>query len=528
MSSWDYSRIGLMFDGKVNDEKMVRDAMECLGFKEIEDLYILDTGVKGPKWKTTESSCFINYDNEDEVEVDDIMYVLNVLFTDIYIYSVIAKGNDTSDFYSGFELTCDMSKSKQIGRDFNYCYSNNIAWGQRVKESELLKKGVLQCTYKFDKGEFEDKVSAKMLETMLDNCEKRGLDFLADKIKAIQENRNKKPLFKKGIKHIKISEFENRIDLIEVVIPEGVVSIGFDAFKGCENLEKVVIPQSVEDVHYTTFEDTPFMRKLAAENNGFVIVNNILATYIGTDKNVVIPDNVKKISWGALEYNENIETLFIPQSVKEIGRYACKGCSNLREVIIDDTNVNMDELIFDHCTSLENVIVGKSVKKIPKNCFYDCPNIKKIEILNPECVLGSKVFGSLIYGAYYPEVLYETSPDIPARMSEADVVGYIKWDKVIKEIQARMLMTIGGKIINPYYEKYVDRAMVNEYAGMMKEMITEKEPLKTYNGVTNFLLLFADNISDENYKILSNWIKANPKAKKAIDLLTKNKMIEKR
>lgn len=36
--------------------------------------------------------------------------------------------------------------------------------------------------------------------------------------------------------------------LSEIVIPDGVTSIGFEAFRGFSNLEKVVIPDSVTTI----------------------------------------------------------------------------------------------------------------------------------------------------------------------------------------------------------------------------------------------------------------------------------------
>ncbi|MBR3029673.1 MAG: leucine-rich repeat protein [Bacteroidales bacterium] len=42
--------------------------------------------------------------------------------------------------------------------------------------------------------------------------------------------------------------FANRDDLVEVVIPEGIIRIEKDAFIGCSNLQKVVLPDSVTEI----------------------------------------------------------------------------------------------------------------------------------------------------------------------------------------------------------------------------------------------------------------------------------------
>ena len=42
--------------------------------------------------------------------------------------------------------------------------------------------------------------------------------------------------------------FANRIELVEVVIPEGITRIEKDAFIGCINLQRVILPDSVTEV----------------------------------------------------------------------------------------------------------------------------------------------------------------------------------------------------------------------------------------------------------------------------------------
>lgn len=47
---------------------------------------------------------------------------------------------------------------------------------------------------------------------------------------------------------IKSRKFAEHDDLVEVVIPEGIILIEKDAFIGCSNLQKVVLPDSVTEI----------------------------------------------------------------------------------------------------------------------------------------------------------------------------------------------------------------------------------------------------------------------------------------
>ena len=47
---------------------------------------------------------------------------------------------------------------------------------------------------------------------------------------------------------IRSGEFADRVELMEVVIPEGITCIEKDAFIGCPSLERVVLPDSVTEI----------------------------------------------------------------------------------------------------------------------------------------------------------------------------------------------------------------------------------------------------------------------------------------
>lgn len=66
----------------------------------------------------------------------------------------------------------------------------------------------------------------------------------------------------------------------------------------------------------------------------FVIEEGKLKKYTGTDTNVVIPEGVSKIVWGAFEGCESIQEVMIGPYVSEICTGAFNGCKNLKTVYI--------------------------------------------------------------------------------------------------------------------------------------------------------------------------------------------------
>lgn len=55
---------------------------------------------------------------------------------------------------------------------------------------------------------------------------------------------------------------ENRRDLISVVLPEGVTSIGYRAFEGCTNLTSVTLPNSMTTIGYFAFNECEKLTKI--------------------------------------------------------------------------------------------------------------------------------------------------------------------------------------------------------------------------------------------------------------------------
>lgn len=169
--------------------------------------------------------------------------------------------------------------------------------------------------------------------------------------------------------------------------------------------------------------------------NDFVIENGVLKKYTGTDSDVIIPDSVAVIGWGAFKECKNFTSVTIPDSVTKIGACAFEGCKNLTSVTIpdsvteigycafsgcaglqnadgfiivknilfeytgSDTDVTIPDGVteigacaFDGCKKLKSVIIPDSVTEIKFGAFYGCKNLMSASI--PDCVtkIGDSAF----------------------------------------------------------------------------------------------------------------------------------------
>ncbi len=120
--------------------------------------------------------------------------------------------------------------------------------------------------------------------------------------------------------------FENCARIREVLIENGVKSIGACAFKDCTNLHSVSIPDSVTAIGDYVFTGCSAL-KTAALPNGLTVISDYTFHGCSTLQSINIPQNVTKIGYSAFRFCKNLQTVSIPDSVTEIADahafYAC-------------------------------------------------------------------------------------------------------------------------------------------------------------------------------------------------------------
>jgi hypothetical protein len=109
--------------------------------------------------------------------------------------------------------------------------------------------------------------------------------------------------------------------------------------------------------------------------NAFEIKNGQLLRYKGSETDVVIPDGVTSIGYGAFQWRTRLTSVIIPESVTNICDVAFKDCSGLTSVTISNGVTSIGDEAFLRCKSLTNIAIPDSVTKIGYNSFADCDNL---------------------------------------------------------------------------------------------------------------------------------------------------------
>lgn len=112
----------------------------------------------------------------------------------------------------------------------------------------------------------------------------------------------------------------------------------------------------------------------------FKMEGTTLVKYLGTEKNVSVPDAVEVIGEEAFEGNTLVELVVLPKSVKKIEAYAFWECENLKTVVIGSGMTEIGDYAFANCKGLVKMSIPENIRSIGIQAFMDCVNLADIAI----------------------------------------------------------------------------------------------------------------------------------------------------
>lgn len=194
--------------------------------------------------------------------------------------------------------------------------------------------------------------------------------------------------------------FDGCEGLESIEIPDGVYRIGDSSFCGCSELKEIDIPTSVREIGKRAFEDCGSLVSINVDRNNkffsdidgvlFNKAQDILIDFPyarGGDYDV--PDGVLIIGDNAFAGCEDLDHVYISESVVEIGDHAFSHNQSLRRVKMPDTMRCICDNAFDDCQELRSVETYHSgasydddsiSKEIGASAFRFCTSLERIDI----------------------------------------------------------------------------------------------------------------------------------------------------
>ena len=251
-----------------------------------------------------------------------------------------------------------------------------------------------------------------------------------------------------GLTSIQSDTVSNKANAKEVVISEGVTSIGESGFGWCKSLTSVTFPDSLTSIGFEAFYDCYSLTDITIPANVTNIDGMAFASCSGLT-NVTIENSNAKLTYNSLAFNGVSSTeaiLFVPSNLLtdykadsgwtgafKAGIYAIgttptpsvtvictdnsvKKLYNLttinsytnlyrniaKEVVIGDSITSIGYRPFYSATALTSVTISNSVTSIGEGAFQSCSSLTGITIpdsvtsINSEAFLGCSIIKDLI------------------------------------------------------------------------------------------------------------------------------------
>ena len=179
--------------------------------------------------------------------------------------------------------------------------------------------------------------------------------------------------------------------LTTVTIHNNVTSIGKNAFLGCYSLKTVTIGSGVTSIGKSAFESCKSLTEItvSGENQYYMSVDNVLFNNDGTllikypegittATSYTIPNDVETIGDRAFIFS-NLTEVIIPDGVETIGDGAFTNCL-VTELTIPNSVTTIGEYAFSACEDLTTLNIGSGVTSIGNGPCQGCSRLTKITV----------------------------------------------------------------------------------------------------------------------------------------------------
>ena len=171
--------------------------------------------------------------------------------------------------------------------------------------------------------------------------------------------------------------------LTSITIPDSVTYLGGRAFCGCSSLISITVPDGVTSIGDSMFSFCSYLTSVTIPES--VIYIDSFAFYMCYKLQYNVYGNAKYLGNADNPYHalirvesENLSAYEIHSKTKVICNSAFYSCGRLVSIIIPDGVTYIDHYAFGNCSSLTSVIIPESVTSIGHYVFSSCSSLMNI------------------------------------------------------------------------------------------------------------------------------------------------------
>ena len=176
-----------------------------------------------------------------------------------------------------------------------------------------------------------------------------------------------------GIKGL-TGEISEAKGIDELVIGNGVKSIGNNAFYNFVSLKQVIIGNGVETIGEKAFSQCLLLEDVTF-GSGLKKIGVKAFYKCGALKAVVLPSGLTEVENYAFYKCDDIQSLELGNSLTAIGEFAFYGCDELAALHLPETLQSIGKQAFRNCKALTSVILPATLTSVDAHAFYGCSSL---------------------------------------------------------------------------------------------------------------------------------------------------------
>jgi len=182
-----------------------------------------------------------------------------------------------------------------------------------------------------------------------------------------------------GVTTIGDRAFKGCEQLRDIVLPPSVTRIGAQAFRDCGSLQEITLSRSVEYVGHSAFRDCVALERISIANPDITLAARAFENCASLE-HVELPPETEEIFEAAFNSCGSLLTFEFPPHLKIVGESAFSDCVKLNHVELPDGVVKVGAGAFADCVNLTDVKLSPRLAKIGRYAFKGCGSLERIEL----------------------------------------------------------------------------------------------------------------------------------------------------
>lgn len=189
-------------------------------------------------------------------------------------------------------------------------------------------------------------------------------------------------IFDSAVTAVPEKAFYGNTDLLSVILPSTVGSMGGYAFYNCTALTDVRIDGALTAIPPYAFYNCKKLKKITIPDSVTSFGNGAFSICPALES-VSIPAGVTDMGNETFLGAIALKSVTVPASVKKLGMSVFFACTGLETVSLAEGLESIGDTGFGYCTSLTEIVIPASVTVIKGAVFTECSSLRTVTVSNP-------------------------------------------------------------------------------------------------------------------------------------------------